>query len=185
MNVEQLQKMNDIIETTKIEGKDYAMVHERIKALRSELPSATIETDIVHIDGSQIIIKATVKDEYDRVLGTGHAEERQGNGNINQTSYVENCETSAVGRALGMCGIGIDKSFASADEVANAIYQQKNEPDKIAKIKELCKKDKVDLGYICQAYKVLVPDELTAAQQGAILASWSTVRDSYKKNVQS
>ena len=37
--------------------------------------------------------------------------------NINKTSYVENCETSAVGRALAMLGIGIDTSIASANEV--------------------------------------------------------------------
>ena len=125
MNLEQLKNMNEMIETTKIRGKDYAMVHERIKALRAAIPNAAIETEIVGGGEDSIIIKATVKDEDGRVLGTGHAEERLGSSNINQTSYVENCETSAVGRALGMCAIGIDKSFASADEVANAIMQGK------------------------------------------------------------
>lgn len=123
MTLEQLVNMNDFIEVTKIKGKDYAMVHERIKALRAELPSASIQTEIVHGGVDSIIIKATVYDEDGRILGTGHAEERKGSSNINQTSFVENCETSAVGRALGMCGIGIDKSFASADEIANARLQ--------------------------------------------------------------
>lgn len=127
MKLEQLKEMNAMIETTKIKGKDYAMVHERIKALRAGIPNATIETEIVHLEGETIIIKATVRDEDGHILGTGHAEERQGNGNINQTSFVENCETSAVGRALGMCAIGIDKSFASADEVANAIIQKREQ----------------------------------------------------------
>ena len=44
--------------------------------------------------------------------------------NINKTSYVENCETSAVGRALAILGIGIDTSIASANEVEDAIAQQ-------------------------------------------------------------
>ena len=123
MKLEQLQNMQASIETTKIKGKDYAMVHERIKALRQEIPNAAITTEIVHLDAGVVIIKATVQDEDGRILGTGHAEERKGATQINNTSYVENCETSAVGRALGMCGIGIDKSFASADEVQNAILQ--------------------------------------------------------------
>lgn len=124
MKLEQLQKMQAAIETVKIKGKNYAMVFERIKALRQEMPNASIETKIISIDDGSVIMKATVLDEDGRVLGTGHAEEKEGSTNINRTSYIENCETSAVGRALGMCGIGIDASFASADEVANATEQR-------------------------------------------------------------
>ena len=54
----------------------------------------------------------------------GDAYEKEDSAFINKTSYIESCETSAVGRALGMCGIGIDTSVASADEVLNAIKQQ-------------------------------------------------------------
>jgi len=124
MNKEQLKKMNENINTVKIKGKDYAMVHERIKALRQHIPNACITTEIVYQEGDVVIIKAMVADEDGRILGTGHAEETKGRGDINRTSYIENCETSAVGRALGMCGIGIDQSFATADEVATAIKQQ-------------------------------------------------------------
>lgn len=139
MTLDQLKNMNATIETTKIKGKDYAMVHERIKALRSEIPNASITTEIVHLEGDTIVMKAYVIDEDGNTLGTGHAEEQRGNGNINQTSFVENCETSAVGRALGMCGIGIDKSFASADEVANAMMQGKKiTPDEAEVFKTMC-----------------------------------------------
>ena len=58
------------------------------------------------------------------VLGVGHAYEKEGSTFINKTSYIENCETSAVGRALGMAGFGIDTSVASAEEVQNAINNQ-------------------------------------------------------------
>ena len=58
------------------------------------------------------------------VLATGTAYEKESSSFINKTSYIENCETSAVGRALGMCGFGIDVSVASAEEVENAILQQ-------------------------------------------------------------
>ena len=50
----------------------------------------------------------------------------KGSSNINKTSYVENCETSAIGRALAMLGIGIDTSIASANEVSDAIAKQEN-----------------------------------------------------------
>ena len=52
------------------------------------------------------------------------AEEEKGSTFINKTSYVENCETSAWGRALANFGIGLDTSVASADEVQNAIANQ-------------------------------------------------------------
>jgi hypothetical protein len=75
----------------------------------------------------------------------------QANGNINKTSYIENCETSAVGRALAIMGIGVDDSMASAGEVADAIHQQ----DNMAKASPK-KKDKVNImdsavGYIKSA----------------------------------
>ena len=58
------------------------------------------------------------------ILGTGHAYEKEDSTFINKTSFIENCETSAVGRALAMCGIGIDTSVASKEEVENAINNQ-------------------------------------------------------------
>ena len=61
------------------------------------------------------------------VIATGTAYEKENSTFINKTSYIENCETSAVGRALGMAGFGIDTSVASAEEVANAIKNQEKE----------------------------------------------------------
>ena len=58
------------------------------------------------------------------MLGTGHAFEKDGSSFINKTSYLENAETSCVGRALGMAGFGIDADVASADEVMNADLNQ-------------------------------------------------------------
>jgi galactitol-specific phosphotransferase system IIB component len=83
------------------------------------------------------MFKATIYDG-ERILGTGHAFEEQTSTFINKTSYIENCETSAVGRALGMCGFGIDTSVASAEEVENAINNQNKTDYRIEFIK-LCK----------------------------------------------
>lgn len=124
MNYEDIVNANAIIKTTPVKGKDYAEVNQRIKAFRSICPEGCIETCLVSNSNGICVFSAVVKDEKGRVLGTGHAYEKEDSSFINKTSYIENCETSAVGRALGMCGIGIDTSVASYEEVANAIEQQ-------------------------------------------------------------
>ncbi len=58
------------------------------------------------------------------ILATGTAYEKETPGTINETSYIENCETSAVGRALGMLALGIDTAVASYEEVQNAVKAQ-------------------------------------------------------------
>lgn len=125
---EQLKAANESIQTTDIKGKAYADVAQRIKAFRMVYPLGCIRTEMVsNVDGV-CIFRAEVSDSKGFLLGTGTAFERQGSSFINKTSYIENCETSAVGRALGMAGFGIDVSVASADEVANAIAQQESKP---------------------------------------------------------
>ena len=79
------------------------------------------------LDSEQCVCKASIADTEHRIIATGHAHEVQGSSNINKTSYVENCETSAIGRALAMLGIGIDTSIASANEVSDAIAKQEED----------------------------------------------------------
>ena len=121
---EQIQKANSEIKTTDVKGKDYAEVHQRIKAFRSVCPNGAIVTELLSNENGVCIFKASVYDENQVLIGTGTAYEREDSSFINKTSYIENCETSAVGRALGMCGFGIDVSVASAEEVQNAILNQ-------------------------------------------------------------
>jgi hypothetical protein len=145
---------NETIGTIDIKGKEYAEVNQRIKAFRMICPNGAIETELLSNENGICVFKATIKDEKGRVLGTGTAYEKEDSSFINKTSYIENCETSAVGRALGMCGLGIDVSVASAEEVANAIQNQevtKEEAEKYVidfgkykgkTIKEVYEKDK-------------------------------------------
>lgn len=121
---EQIKVANDTIKTTPIKGKQYAEVNQRIKAFRMVYPNGSITTDIVSLDNGIVTIKATVANEEGAIIATGYAQEKESSSFINQTSYIENCETSAVGRALGFCGFGIDVSIASYEEVANAIENQ-------------------------------------------------------------
>ena len=126
---------NETIHTTDIKGKEYAEVNQRIKAFRMVCPTGTIKTEMISNENGVCIFRAEVgntltiyedgkiRQEY-VVYGTGTAYEKEDSSFINKTSYIENCETSAVGRALGMAGFGIDVSVASAEEVQNAINNQ-------------------------------------------------------------
>lgn len=140
---EDLQKANALIQTTPVKGKDYAEVPQRVKAFRSLYPQGTISTEIVKIENGMCVIHA-VAAVGGVVLGEGTAYEMEGSSFINKTSYIENCETSAVGRALGFAGFGIDTSIASYEEVSNAIEQQKTDDDKRAEIKRLIQETNTD-----------------------------------------
>ena len=138
MNYSDIQKVNSEItmlpiqkkdKNGKITTKDYAMVPERITAFRKLFPTGFITTEIVSHDG-QTVLMQTKAGYYDEkglpiILATGFAQEVKGLGLVNGTSYIENCETSSVGRALGMCGLGINGGgICSAEELANAITAQ-------------------------------------------------------------
>ena len=140
MNWEDLQKANEMIKTISIEKKnrktgettvsDYAEVNQRIKAFRSVFPMGCITTEMIYREQGTVIFKASIMDENGKLLGTGTAQEKEESSFINQTSYIENCETSAVGRALGICGFGVDRSVASYEEVKNAMLNQSQEERK-------------------------------------------------------
>ena len=116
------------MKTIKIKGKDYVEVNERIKHFRKNYSGFSLSSRIIEIDADTCIIKAEIRNESGDVVATGHAHEEKSAGYINKTSFVENCETSAWGRALGNFGIGIDTSVASADEVYISIKKQNTKP---------------------------------------------------------
>lgn len=124
MNYEQLKKANESLKTIEFKGKGYAQVNERVKAFRMICPNGAITTEIVDLSDGVVTMKATIIEEDGTILATGFAQEKESASYINKTSFIENCETSAVGRALGFAGIGIDGSMCSADELANALNNQ-------------------------------------------------------------
>lgn len=106
----------------KIHNKEYTTVAERIAQFRLDYPDYSLESEIL-ANAEAVIVKSLIKNEAGRVLATGHAEEVRGSTNINKTSALENCETSAWGRALAALNYGGDQ-VASANEVSDAIIQQ-------------------------------------------------------------
>lgn len=83
--------------TIPIKGKQYVMVKDRVAAFREDYPKGAIMTELLKDEDGVAVIKATICDETGSILATGISYEREGSTNINATSYIENCETSAVG----------------------------------------------------------------------------------------
>lgn len=124
VDIHMLRDANEILNTVDIKGKAYVPVNERIKAFRFIYPRGQILTEILSLEEGVVTMKASVYDDEGKLLGTGHAQEKEGSSFINKTSFIENCETSCIGRAIGNIGIGLDEGFASYEEVANAKLQQ-------------------------------------------------------------
>lgn len=130
---ESIVKAVEPMKTVNIKGKEYATVPERVKAFRQICPGGCISTEIVNLTDEMVIMRTTVTDEDGKILSTGMAFERPDSSYINKTSFIENCETSAVGRALGWIALGVDASMASAEELVNALKGQEE-----IKAKEAC-----------------------------------------------
>ncbi|HAI37976.1 MAG TPA: hypothetical protein DCM40_07535 [Maribacter sp.] len=106
-----------------IHNKKYSLIVDRIGVARRSLGSdLDIKTSIIHQDDKKVIVQCDVYVD-EKHLSTGTAEELRATSRINQTSALENAETSAVGRALAFLGFAND-SIASAEEVSLAIEQQ-------------------------------------------------------------
>ena len=110
-------------QTISIHGKSYATVALRIAIARRVLGTAlNIVTKIVSIDVNTVVMQSDIYIDGQHV-STGHSEEKRNSSKINQTSALENAETSAVGRSLAFCSF-ISDGIASAEEVSTAIMQQ-------------------------------------------------------------
>ena len=113
-----------------IKGKSYVLVNERVTEFHKLYPNGRIESELIEFTDRYIMKTIVIPDiKKPERFFTGYAYEMVGSSQINKTSALENCETSSVGRALGFLGIGIDGSIASAEEVENAIHQQKNDKE--------------------------------------------------------
>ena len=120
------------MKTINIKGKEYITVNERLIYFRNtnEFKGFGIKEDIVSINDTEGIFKVTIYDTNGEPIVSAHAQEYRDSSYINKTSFVENGFTSALGRALGYLGIGIDTSIASANEVQNAVTNQKSDNKK-------------------------------------------------------
>ena len=122
---------------------DYELVEDRLKKYWKDNPEGMISTNVVHIteDGTCVTIKADVTDNNGRLVATGIAQETKGDGFANTTSWVENCETSAIGRALANWKYqGNKKARPSREEMAK-VERNSVTPTTDKKEKDLAQED--------------------------------------------
>ena len=186
---EDMENANANVKSIDVKGKNYVMVNERIKAFRYVFPLGTISTEILEDDGERVTVKAYVYDGG-TLLATGHAFEVKAASYINKTSYIENCETSAVGRALGFLGFGCDDSLASAEEVKNAIEAQdsiKAEEKKaetlnareVKAFRKWISENGIDESKLCAGCKVESLEQLTLGKYRNILDNAEKAKEAW------
>lgn len=83
----------------------YETVAERLANWLGTTEDTAVITHMISAPGADICVFKASLYAGGKIVATGHAEEVRGQGNVNRTSHVENCETSAVGRALANLGM--------------------------------------------------------------------------------
>ena len=169
--------------TTNIKGKDYVEVNQRLLYFRNEPTYAgwSLESELIDLQPDRCCIRAVIRDNEGRIRGTGHASEDRTSSMINKTSYVENCETSAWGRALACIGIGIETSIASSNEVQMAIAQQGlgDLTDKLGLVPDY---DDMMLQPL-KAYYLELVDRMPQADQAKLRNTTGFNADRYRKGI--
>jgi hypothetical protein len=101
--------------------EDYVPVAERLEKFYERFPDGRITTSIVehNLESGFVLMRAEVYRSPDDAApaATGHAFEVRGESYVNKTSYIENAETSSVGRALAMLGFEVKRGIASREEM--------------------------------------------------------------------
>lgn len=188
---EAILEANKQAEPTDVKGAPYIAVHERVKAFRKVFPFGRIETNVkvengvctctaeIYVLRNDIVADAERAD-MPVLIATGTAVEKDGSSYINKTSFVENCETSAVGRALGFAGFGIDTDIASSDEVQNAelqdISKQKIGDIKLKALENKCRKEHIDEAVLLRLYKLKTLADMTEKQYSNCVKFWDKIK---------
>ena len=109
---------------------DYEPVEVRLEKFIKDYPSFRIATELEVVEASRYIVKAYLfKDASDGVAwATGYAEETVSSRGVNQTSALENCETSAIGRALANAGYAPKGKRPSREEMTKVVAAKPVKP---------------------------------------------------------
>ena len=163
--------------TVKVKGKDYKLVAKRVDEFRLKFKGYGIDTKIIDLglESGVVVIEAKIKNPENQVVGSGHAEEKRNSSQINKTSALENCETSAIGRALASMGLG-GGVYASADELANALTQQNIQASSIKEYKKEPKKEKTTFE---KAKEIFKPKKISEAEKDEIARNFNSLVKAY------
>ena len=166
--------------------QNYETVEERLVRWHAAYPDSQIITIMVHYDAKTVVFRAEGLMDG-RIIACGHAEEVLGSSPVNKTSFVENCETSAIGRMIGNSPIGTKPGARpSRQEMAKverqgATIQPLTAHGGLATAKQLgfIKKLAKDRGLSdeqlfdeCQERYGALPEMLTARQASQLIEAW-------------
>jgi hypothetical protein len=109
---------------------DYEPVEVRLEKFIKDYPAFRIATELEVVEATRYIVKAYLfKDASDGVAwATGYAEETVTSRGVNQTSALENCETSAIGRALANAGYAPKGKRPSREEMTKVVTPRVTKP---------------------------------------------------------
>ena len=107
---------------------NYEPVANRIQTFWKNFPEGRIITEIKLINETEVVVQASVfTDREDaRPAAVDWAHETRGSSNINRASFLENCSTSAIGRAISTLGISSSKNRPSREEMIKATRDSRN-----------------------------------------------------------
>lgn len=149
---------------------NYSEVKDRVVEFVQAFPNGCIQTEILRLDGPEVIIMAKIfrcqEDVVNGAFTTGIAREIEGPSGVNKTSHIENCETSAIGRALAAMGFGTDKNRPSREEMIRVARMEREHTEMI--------------DYLVSAAATLTEDALKTELKdrwGDIEGSYRTARD--------
>lgn len=166
--------------------QNYETVEERLVRWHAAYPDSQIITIMVHYDAKTVVFRAEGLVDG-RIIACGHAEEVLGSSPVNKTSFVENCETSAIGRMIGNSPIGTKPGARpSRQEMAKVERQGATiQPltahgglataKQIGYIKKLAKDRGLNDEQLfdeCQERYGALPEMLTARQASQLIESW-------------
>ena len=166
--------------------ENYETVEERLVRWWAAYPNTQIVTTMVHYDGKTVVFRAEGIVEG-RVIASGYAEEVHGSSPVNKTSFVENCETSAIGRMIGNSPLGTKPGARPSWQEMQKVERQNGNVQagsalagivterQLQYIKKLAKNRGLDdegLFDECQSRFNAVPELLTARQASQLIESW-------------
>ena len=166
---------------------NYETVEERLVRWWAAYPNAQIVTTMVHYDGKTVVFRAEGLVDG-RTVATGYAEEVHGSSPVNKTSFVENCETSAIGRMIGNSPLGTKPGSRPSRQEMAKVERQGGQPQQaqpalagmatpkqLGYIKKLAKDRGLDdeaLFDECMSRFHALPELLTARQASQLIEAW-------------
>ena len=141
---------------------DYEPVASRLDRFLKAHPDARVITDLVHYLSDVAVFKAELWLDGE-IIATGWAEEIRGQGNVNKTSHLENCETGAVGRALANAGLsGSDFNKRPSREEMGKVIRMQGDTQITENSNLASEKQQNMIRAVCKSLSKLPPSNLQA-----------------------